>query len=99
MPIQIPDPASDGVLSAGPACERSALPPGLRLAITFGVLFALRWSLPLFGVPPVYQVLALLVAATFFTWRFWWNCGADRRGPLFLIGSLWIAGAAKLLLM
>jgi hypothetical protein len=98
MPIHIPDSESVSLLSAGPTCERSALPPWLRLAITFGVLFALRWLLPAWGVAPAVQVLALLIAVTFFAWRFWWNCRTDRRGPLILIGSLWIAGLAKLLL-
>jgi hypothetical protein len=54
------------VLSAGLACEHSALAPWLRLAITFGVLVALRWLLPLWGVAPAVQVLALLVGVTFF---------------------------------
>ncbi len=83
---------------AGPTCERSALPPAVRLAITFAVLFALRWALPRLGASPTLQVLALPAAATVLAWRFWWNCGTDRRGPLLLVGSLWIAGIAKVLL-
>lgn len=83
---------------AGPTCERSSLPPAVRLAITFAALFALRWALPRLGVAPTLQVLALLAAGTFLAWRFWWNCGTDRRGPLLLVGSLWIAGLAKLIL-
>lgn len=82
----------------GPTCERSLLPPQVRLAITFAVLFALRWALPALGVPPTLQVLALVVAGTFFAWRFWWSCGTDRRGPLLLIGTLWVAGLAKIVL-
>ncbi len=70
----------------------------VRLAITFIVLFALRWLLPATGLASTYQVLVILAAATFFAWRFWWNCGTDRRGPLLLVGSLWIAGLAKILL-
>lgn len=83
---------------SGPACERSSLSPQLRLGITFVVLFALKWALPAVGVPPTAQVLALLAVGTFFAWRFWWRCGTDRRGPLLLIGSLWVAGLAKILL-
>lgn len=82
----------------GPACERSRLSPQLRFVITFGVLFALKWSLPVLGVPSTVQVLGLLAVATFFVWRFWWRCGTDRRGPILLIGSLWIAGLAEVLL-
>jgi hypothetical protein len=82
----------------GTACERSLLPPWLRIAITFGALFALKAGLPLLGLSVMVQVLALLVAATFFAWRFWWTCGTDRRGPLLLIGSLWVAGIAKILM-
>jgi hypothetical protein len=97
-----PTPAPDVVphvpTIAGPACERSALPPAVRLGITFAVLFALRWALPRLGVSPTLQVLALLVAGTFCAWRFWWNCGTDRRGPLLLVGTLWVAGLAKILL-
>lgn len=82
----------------GPACARSRLSPGLRLVITFGVLFALKWSLPAIGLSSAAQLLGLLVAATFLAWRFWWSCGTDRRGPILLIGSLWAAGLVKILL-
>lgn len=90
---RVPDP-----LVSGPACERSSLSPQLRIGITFGVLFALKWALPALGLPSTAQVLVLLVVATFLAWRFWWRCGTDRRGPLILIGSLWVAGLAKILL-
>jgi hypothetical protein len=83
---------------SGPVCESSRLSPALRLAITFAVLFALKWGLPLLGVPFTLQVLVVLVVATFFAWRFWWRCTAGRTGPLLLIGSLWLAGIAKILL-
>jgi hypothetical protein len=83
---------------SGPVCERSSLSPQLRLAITFVVLFGLKWTLPFLGVPFTLQVLTLLVVATFFAWRFWWRCTAGRTGPLLLIGSLWAAGIVKILL-
>jgi hypothetical protein len=54
--------------------------------------------MPVLGIPSTSQVLVLLVVATFFAWRFWWTCGTDRRGPLLLIGSLWIAGLVKIIL-
>ncbi len=101
----VPLPDQDSFASApdlpqvGPTCERSRLSPQLRLAITFGVLFALKWSLPALGLSSTAQVLVLLTVATFFAWRFWWRCGTDRRGPVLLIGSLWIAGLAKILLL
>jgi hypothetical protein len=73
------------------------LPGWLRLAITFAVLLALKYGLPLVGVAPVVQVLILLVVATVFAWQFWWNCSPDRRGVAVLVGMLWIAGAIKML--
>lgn len=79
-------------------CTQSRFSPQLRLLITFGILFALKWSLPLTGLAPTRQVLALLAVATYLAWLFWWNCSTDRRGPLLLIGSLWVAGIAKVLL-
>jgi hypothetical protein len=92
-------PASSSPRSSGPACERSSLPPWLRFAITFGVLFALKlWLLPSLGLPPVAQVLTLLVVATFFVWRFWWRCSPARRGAVILTATLWIAGVAKILM-
>jgi hypothetical protein len=97
-----PDPDAphhaSNVAADGPVCVQSSLSPQVRIAITFGVLFALKWLLPLAGVAPTVQVLVLVAAATFFAWRFWWRCGTDRRGPLLLIGTLWIAGLAKVLL-
>jgi hypothetical protein len=83
---------------SGPACERSSLSPQLRLGVTFAVLFALKWALPVLGLSSTTQVLVLLAVATAFIWRFWWRCGTDRRGPLVLIASLWVAGLAKILL-
>lgn len=83
-------------LQPGPACRRSRLPGWLRLAITFGVLFALKYGLPVVGVAPVLQVVILVVVATVFAWQFWWNCSPDRRGVAMLVAMLWIAGAIKL---
>jgi len=74
------------------------LPWWQRLAITFAVLFALKWTLPLLGVPAPLQVVMLLVAATGFIWRFWWRCSPDHRGALILGGSLWAAGLLKIAL-
>jgi hypothetical protein len=91
-------PSPTDIEISGPVCESSRLSPVARLAITFGVLLALKYSLPLLGVPFTLQVLAVLVVATFFAWRFWWRCTAGRTGPLLLIGSLWVAGIAKILL-
>jgi hypothetical protein len=82
-------------LQPGPTCRRSRLPGWLRLAITFGVLLALKYALPMTGIASVGQVLILLVVATCFAWQFWWNCSADRRGVLLLVGLLWLAGAIK----
>ena len=79
------------------ACTRSSIPPWLRFAIAFGVLFALKYALPLLGLSLVVQVLVLLVVATFLAWRFWWNCSPDRRGVALLVVVLWVAGAAKIL--
>src|SRR5688572_33421938 len=67
-------------LRPGAACRRSRLPGWLRLVITFAVLLALKYSLPLFGVPATLQVLTLLIVATGFAWVYWWNCSPDRRG-------------------
>ena len=83
---------------AGPTCAQSSLSPGLRLSITFGVLFGLKWALPVLHVPPTAQVLILLVTATLFIWRFWWHCSPNRRGALLMAGLLWAAGALKLVL-
>ena len=85
------------LLQPGAACRRSRLPAWLRLAITFGVLFALKYALPLVGVSPALQVLVLLLVATGLAWQFWWTCSPDRRGVLILVGALWAAGVVKLL--
>ena len=82
-------------LQPGASCRRSRLPGWLRLAITFAVLFALKYALPVVGVAPALQVLTLLVVATGFAWLFWWNCSPDRRGVTILLGLLWLAGAIK----
>ena len=84
--------------ATGPTCARSSLPPGLRLAIAFAVLFALKWALPVVVVPATAQVLALLVTATVLVWRFWWHCSPNRRGALLLGGLLWAAGLLKIVL-
>jgi hypothetical protein len=81
----------------GAACRRSRLPAWLRLVITFAVLFALKYALPLVGVAPTLQVGILLVAATGFAWLFWWNCSPDRRGVAVLVVTLWAAGLLKIL--
>jgi len=85
------------LLQPGAACPRSRLPAWLRLVITFGVLFTLKYTLPLLGVAPALQVLMLLIVATGFAWQFWWNCSPDRRGVAVLAGVLWAAGLIKLL--
>jgi uncharacterized membrane protein YphA (DoxX/SURF4 family) len=82
----------------GPTCARSSLPPGVRLAIAFGVLFGLKLALPLLPLSASAQVVVLLLVASFFIWRFWWHCNPDRRGALLLAGMLWAAGALKLAL-
>jgi hypothetical protein len=62
------------------------------------VLFALKWTLPLLPISPSAQVVLLLLVATFFIWRFWWNCSPNRMGALLVAGILWVAGAVKLAL-
>jgi hypothetical protein len=84
-------------LQPGDACPRSRLPGWLRLIITFGVLLALKYALPLLSLAPALQIVILLVVATAFAWRFWWHCSPDRRGVAVLIGVLWVAGLIKLL--
>ena len=84
------------LLQPGDACRRSRLPGWLRLAIAFGVLFALKYAMPLLGVAAALQVLVLLVGATGLAWQFWWNCSPDRRGVTILVGVLWVAGLVKL---
>lgn len=86
---------SSSFFQPGASCRRSRLPGWLRLAITFSVLFALKYALPVVGVAPALQVLALLLVATVFAWQFWWNCSPDRRGVTILLGLLWLAGAIK----
>jgi hypothetical protein len=83
---------------AGPTCARSSLSPGLRLGIASGVLFAMKWALPILGVPPTARVLALLVTATIFVWRFWWHCSPDRRRALVMAGLPWAAGLLEITL-
>ena len=83
-------------LQPGPACRRSRLPGWLRLVITRGVLFALKYTLPVVGVAPAAQILILLAVATGFAWLFWWNCSPDRRGVAILVCTLWLAGLVKL---
>ena len=85
-------------MQPGAACRRSRLPGWLRLSIVFAVLFALKYLLPLLGIPAAIQVLILLLVATWFAWLFWWNCVPDRRGVAVLLVSLWAAGLAKILL-
>ncbi len=84
-------------LRPGATCRRSRLPGWLRLAITFSVLFALKYTLPFLGISAALQVVILVVVATGFAWEFWWNCSPDRRGVALLIGLLWMAGVIKLL--
>jgi hypothetical protein len=87
---------TSSIFQPGAACKRSRLPGWLRLVITFAVLLALKYALPLVGLTPVLQVLVLLVVATGFAWQFWWNCSPDRRGVAFLIVVLWAAGLFKM---
>lgn len=87
---------TSSLLRPGAACRRSRLPGWLRLAITFAVLFALKYTLPLIGVAPVLVLLVLLVVATGFAWQFWWNCSPDRRGVAVLVAVIWLAGVIKL---
>lgn len=99
IPIEDPEPAPPSWQARpAPTCERSSLPPWLRLAVTLGVLFALKRWLPTLGLSPALQVIVLLGVATLFVWRFWWNCSPNRRGAVFLVSVLWIAGIAKILL-
>jgi hypothetical protein len=84
-------------LHPGAGCRRARLPGWLRLAITFSVLFALKYTLPFLGIAPAGQIFLLLLVATALAWQFWWHCSPDRRGVLALISVLWIAGVIKLL--
>jgi uncharacterized membrane protein YphA (DoxX/SURF4 family) len=88
----------DATVPVGPTCARSSLPPGVRLAIAFGVLFGLKLALPLLPLSASAQVVVLLLVASLFIWRFWWHCNPNRRGALLLGGMLWLAGALKLAL-
>jgi hypothetical protein len=83
-------------LQPGLACRRSRLPSWLRFAITFAVLFALKYAMPAVGVASAAQTFVLLVTATIFAWMFWWNCSPDRRGVFVLVSTLWLAGLVKL---
>jgi hypothetical protein len=96
MPLDKPTTFLASLVRPAESCERSRLSPGLRIAITFAVLFALKLGLPSTGLAPALQVLALLAVATFFAWRFWWNCSPDRRGVALLVVSLWTAGLLKI---
>ncbi|HEV3048951.1 MAG TPA: hypothetical protein VGX50_01500 [Longimicrobium sp.] len=80
---------------AVPACRRSTLSPAVRFAIFFGVLFALKLTLPYTGLPAAAQVFALVGTATVLVWRFWWACGESRRGGILLFAILWIAAILK----
>jgi hypothetical protein len=84
-------------LQPGATCRRSRLPAWLRLVITFAVLFALKYSLPLLGIPAAVQIGILLVTVTAFAWFFWWNCTPDRRGVAVLLVTVWAAGIIKIL--
>ena len=87
---------SSSFLQPGAACRRSRLPGWLRLAITFAVLFALKYALPFTGLAAAVQVLILLLVLTGFAWLFWWNCTPDRRGVAVLLVTLWAAGLIKI---
>lgn len=91
---QLPAPPPTTVY--GPACDTRRGPPWRRLAITFGVLFALKWGMPYLDLSPDVQVLVLLVTATALVWYFWWNRGLGRAPVLLMVGSLWIAGLVKI---
>jgi hypothetical protein len=88
---------SSSYFRPGAACRQSRLPGWLRLTITFAILFALKYGLPVLGVGAAVQVVVLLAIATGLAWYFWWNCSPDRRGVATLIGLLWVAGLVKLL--
>ena len=81
----------------GATCRRSRLPAWLRLVITFAVLFALKYSLPLLPIPAAVQIGILLATVTVFAWFFWWNCTPDRRGVAVLLVTVWAAGIIKML--
>ncbi|MBB4636881.1 hypothetical protein [Longimicrobium terrae] len=81
---------------SGPSCARSRLPPPVRFAIFFGVLFAIRAALPHTSLSAAVQVLALAAAATILVWRLWWGCSESRRGGVVLLAVLWIAALAKI---
>ncbi|HEU4885093.1 MAG TPA: hypothetical protein VFT45_22725 [Longimicrobium sp.] len=91
------DPASDDDLfRPAPACRRSSLSPQVRFAIFFGVLFALKLTLPYTPLSAALQVLVLAATATVLVWRFWWACGESKRGGILLLAILWIAALAKI---
>ena len=100
MPVPTSAPAQPDPLASteAPSCERSSVPPWLRLVVTFGVLLALETLLPRLGLGPTAQVLVLLAALTAFGRLFWWHCGVDRRGVLLMLGVVWAAGLAKIAL-
>jgi len=96
--VDSPPPDARLASPTGPTCAQSSLSPGVRLGLTFGVLFGLKWALPVLHVPPTAQVLILLVTATAFIWRFWWHCSPNHQGALLMAALLWAAGALKLVL-
>ena len=90
--------ALDPEFPSGASCRRSSLPPAVRFAIFFGVLFALKLALPYTRLSAAVQVLVLAGAATLLVWRFWWACGESRRGGVLLLAVLWVAAIARIIL-
>jgi hypothetical protein len=90
-------PLPSSFFQPGAACRRSRLPGWLRLTITFGILFTLKYGLPMLGAGAAAQVVVVIAVATGLAWYFWWNCSPDRRGVATLIALLWVAGVVKLL--
>jgi hypothetical protein len=97
MSIAFDDPHSGPLLRSGASCSRSSLPPVVRLAIFFGVLFTLKAALLYTTLPSTLQLLALAGAATVMVHRFWWACGESRRGAMIIIGAFWLATLAKII--
>jgi hypothetical protein len=90
--------APDPTLGGAQSCARSGLPPWLRLAIFFVVVFGLKYALAYTALSAAVQVLALVAVATVLVYRFWWACNG-RRGALMVISTLWIAAAVKIALL
>ena len=99
MAFAFDDPANEPLPRAGATCSRSSLPPLLRFAIFFGVLFALKHTLSYTGLSATIQVLALAGAATVMVRSFWWACGENRRGATIIIGVVWLATLAKIIVL